>query len=112
MKCNIFITFLTRYLLIEYKNLSAITEPTSSKMILINLIMMSTTVAGSFAYHRLDNYEKFDASADFFIMIYMTLMCTGPSRILDTDVLEYYTTIILKFKKSILIMQPQCDRSC
>ena len=84
--------------------------------------MVSTTVAGSFAYHRLDNHEQFDASADFFIMIYMTLMRTSPyvvyrsnaqySRILNTDVLEYYTTNILKFKKSILIMQPQCDRSC
>lgn len=30
--------------------------------------MVSTMVAGSFANHRLDNYEQFDAPADFFIV--------------------------------------------
>ena len=54
--------------------------------------MVSTTVAGSFAYHRLDNYEQFDASADFLIMIYMTLVRTSPYNVYrsnDPTTLEY-----------------------
>ena len=92
MKCNIFITFLTRYLLIEYKNLSAVTEPTASKMIVSKFTMVSTTVAGSFAHHNLGNYEQCYASVDLFIMIYMILVRTNPYNVYysnDPNTLEY-----------------------